>query len=198
MKAAIFFILTTIFSFQIHAKTLVVLGDSLTEGIGVAKDQAFPALLEKQIQSKGKSWKVINAGISGATSASGISRMKWHLKQKPDIVILALGANDGLRGFQITETEKNLSTVIEMCQREKITVVLAGMQMPPNYGKEYAEKFKGLFPRLERKFKIHRIPFLLDKVAADPSLNQADGIHPNEKGHQVISETVFNSIQDLL
>ncbi|GIL17580.1 MAG: arylesterase [Oligoflexia bacterium] len=198
MKAAIFFIFMTILVTQLQAKTLLILGDSLTEGIGVAKDQAYPALLEKKIRTSGKNWKVINAGISGATSASGISRMKWHMKQKPDLVILALGANDGLRGFAISETEKNLSTVIEMGQKEKIQMVLAGMLMPPNYGKEYSEKFKNLFPKLAKKYKVRLIPFLLDQVASDPSLNQADGIHPNEKGHQVVAETVYKNIQDLL
>lgn len=193
-------VLTLLFSISVSAasKKLLVLGDSLTEGYGIAKSSAFPALLEKKIKASGKDWSVINAGVSGATSASGPSRLKWQLKAKPDMMILALGANDGLRGLPLESTEKNLAQTIEMAQKEKITVVIAGMMLPPNYGAEYRKKFENLYNRLAEKYKTKKIPFLLEGVAAKPELNLDDGIHPNEKGHEIVAETVFQSIKELL
>lgn len=199
MKTLLFCVLF-LFSFSLSAaqKKLLVLGDSLTEGYGIAKAAAFPALLQKKIQASGKDWVVINAGVSGATSASGPSRLKWQLKSKPDMMILALGANDGLRGLPIESTEKNLSQTIEMAQKEKITVVIAGMMLPPNYGADYRKKFEGIYNRLAEKYKTRKIPFLLEGVAAKPELNLDDGIHPNEKGHEIIAEQVFKAIKELL
>ncbi|MFN7729773.1 MAG: arylesterase [Bdellovibrio sp.] len=179
-------------------KKLVILGDSLTEGYGVSRDAAFPALLEKKIKADKKDWVVINAGISGSTSASAVSRLKWQLKSKPDLFVIALGANDGLRGLKPEDLEKNLSQAVEAIQKEKIPVVLAGMQMPPNYTKEYAASFAAVFPRVAKKYGLKTVPFLLEKVAGVTSLNQADGIHPNEKGHAIMAETVYNSIKGLL
>ena len=177
---------------------LVVLGDSLTEGYGVARSSAFPAILEKNIKSAGKDWTVINAGISGATTASGPSRMRWQLKSKPKMIILALGANDGLRGLNLASTEKNLSDTIEIAQKEKIEIVLAGMMLPPNYGAQYTKDFQAIYNKLAVKYKIRKIPFLLEGVAGNPKLNLADGIHPNEKGHEIIADHVYKAIQDLL
>jgi acyl-CoA thioesterase-1 len=197
----LFLFLALIFSSfsSAYAKKLVVLGDSLTEGYGVAKDQAYPALLEKKIIASGnKNWTVTNAGVSGSTSASGVGRIKWLIKSKPDLMIIALGANDGLRGLKVEETEKNLAQTIEFAQKEKISLVLAGLFMPPNYGKEYTEKFKKMYVSLSQKYKIPLIPFVLDKVAGDPKLNLADGIHPNEAGHKIIAETVYQEIKGLL
>lgn len=200
MKKHIFFLLLFLPSllFAAETKKLVILGDSLTEGLGVAKSAAFPDLLEKKIKASGKDWTVINAGISGATSASGMSRLKWQLKSKPDLVILALGANDGLRGVDVKSTEKNLSDTIELAQKEKIKVILAGMLLPPNYGAQYSKDFKAIYEHLAKKYSLQKIPFLLEGVAGDPKLNQADGIHPNEKGHKVIAENVFKAIKGLL
>lgn len=180
------------------AKTLVVIGDSLTEGYGVARENSFVALLEKKISAAGKNWKIINAGVSGATSASGPSRIKWQLKAKPDLVILALGANDALRGLKAEQTEKNLADTIELAQKEKVSLVLAGMMAPPNYGKEYGAQFAGVFDRLEKKYKIPRIPFLLKDVAGEAKLNQADGIHPNEKGHEIMAKNIYEAIEGML
>lgn len=180
------------------SKRLLILGDSLTDGYGVAKTSAYPAVLEKKIQSSGKKWTVINAGISGSTSASAPSRLKWQLKNKPDLMILALGANDGLRGFDPKATEKNLAETIEMAQKEKVPVILAGMMMPQNYGAKYQKQFEQIYVDLASRYKLRRIPFLLDGVALDPKLNLADGIHPNEKGHEIIAEKVFSQIKDLL
>jgi len=177
---------------------LVVLGDSLTEGYGVARSAAFPALLEKKIKDSGKPWTVVNAGISGATTASGPSRMRWQLKSNPQLIILALGANDGLRGVNLESTEKNLAQTIEIAQKEKIKIVLAGMMLPPNYGVQYGKNFQALYNRLAKKYQLQKIPFLLDGVAGNPKLNLADGIHPNEKGHEIIADHVYKAIKDLL
>lgn len=177
---------------------LVILGDSLTEGLGVAKENTFSSLLEKKIKASGKSWEVINSGISGATSASGPSRMKWNLKAKPQMVIIALGANDGLRGLPIESTEKNLEATIQIAQKEKITVIIAGMLLPPNYGAKYSEQFKNLYEKIAKKYSLKKIPFLLEGVAGNSAMNQDDGIHPNEKGHEKIAETVYQSIKGLL
>ncbi len=177
---------------------LVVLGDSLTEGLGVARSLAFPALLEKKIQADGKQWTVVNAGISGATTASGPSRMRWQLKSKPQMIILALGANDGLRGINLQSTEKNLSETIEIAKKDKIQVILAGMMLPPNYGAQYTKDFQAIYKRLAKKYQLKKIPFLLEGVAGNPKLNLADGIHPNEKGHEIIATHVYAAIKDLL
>jgi len=177
---------------------LVVLGDSLTEGYGVARSAAFPALLGTKIKDSGKPWTVVNAGISGATTASGPSRMRWQLKSKPQLIILALGANDGLRGVNLESTEKNLAQTIEIAQKEKIKIVLAGMMLPPNYGAQYGKNFQALYNRLAKKYQLQKIPFLLDGVAGNPKLNLADGIHPNEKGHEIIADHVYKAIKDLL
>ncbi len=184
---------------------ILILGDSLTEGLGVAKESAYPALLETklntELQRPNHKWKVINSGVSGSTSSSVTSRLKWVLSSKsgrPDWIILALGANDGLRGFDHKESEKNLSSAIEKVQAEKIKVILVGMAMPPNYGKKYTEEYRNIFPLLAKKFKIPLVPFLLEGVAGKPELNQADGMHPNEKGHRIICDHMFKSIKGLL
>lgn len=179
-------------------KSLVIIGDSLTEGYGVSREKAFPALLETKLNESGQKWKVVNAGISGSTSASGMSRLKWQLKSKPDFILIALGANDGLRGTTPESTKKNLSDMIAASQKEKITVILAGMQMPPNYGKSFTQKFAQIFPDLAAQYKVHLIPFLLEKVAGDPTMNLSDGIHPNEKGHQIIADTFYKSLSGVL
>ncbi len=181
------------------AQTLiVVLGDSLTEGFGVAKDEAYPHLLEKELQRKGYSVKVINAGISGSTSASAPSRLRWYIKAHPEIVILALGGNDGLRGLSVKHMKKNLSKAIELAQSERILILLAGMQIPQNYGAEYTESFRNVFHELARQYQLQMIPFLLKEVGGVPSLNQDDGIHPNPEGHQVIFRTVLEYLEPLL
>jgi acyl-CoA thioesterase-1 len=187
------------FSGFAFAQTLiVVLGDSLTEGFGVAKEEAYPHLLEKELQRKGHSVKVINAGISGSTSASGPSRLRWYIKTHPDIVILALGGNDGLRGLTVKHMKKNLSKAIELAQAEKILILLAGMQIPQNYGTEYTESFRNAFHELAKQYQLQMIPFLLKEVGGVSSLNQADGIHPNPEGHQIIVQTVMEYLEPLL
>lgn len=181
------------FSAEQAIKKLVFIGDSLTEGYGVAKENAFPALIEKKLA--GKNWKVINAGMSGSTSASAFPSMQWQLKAKPDLIVLALGANDALRALKVEETEKNLAVALELAQKEKVPVILAGMLAPPNYGKDYGNHFRQIFKDLSKKYKTTLIPFLLVNVAGKKELNQSDGIHPNEKGHAIVADTVWKAVQ---
>nr|BFD58193.1 hypothetical protein CKG001_03000 [Bdellovibrio sp. CKG001]BFD61623.1 hypothetical protein BdHM001_03040 [Bdellovibrio sp. HM001]BFD65424.1 hypothetical protein HAGR004_04460 [Bdellovibrio sp. HAGR004] len=199
MRPFLFLLILTFSSFSFAQKKLVVLGDSLTEGYGVAKEAAFPAVLEKKLHEAGKKeWTVINAGVSGSTTASGISRMKWVFKSKPDAVILALGANDGLRGLKIADSEKHLAQAIEYAQGQKVKVILGGLYMPPNYGKAYTDQFKKMYETLAKKYKVTFIPFILDKVAGNPKYNLADGIHPNEEGHKIIADNVFTALKGAL
>ncbi len=178
---------------------ILVLGDSLTEGFGVEKDSAFPAVLQKRLRESGYAGvQVTNAGIGGSTSASGVSRLKWHLKNKPQIMIVALGANDGLRGLKIPESKSNISKVIDDAQSHSIQVVLAGMRLPPNYGKQYVTDFEKMYRDLAKKEGIPLIPFLLEGVAGHPEMNIEDGIHPNEKGHLKIAENVEKYLKPLL
>ncbi len=176
---------------------ILIVGDSLTAGYGVSKGDAFPAQLEQLIQKKHpeKKYQVINAGSSGSTSASAVSRLRWHLKKKPKILVLALGANDGLRGTPLESTKANLATAIDLAQQNQIKVFLAGMKLPMNYGKKYRQDFENVFKDLVREKKAASIPFLLKGVGADPNLNLSDGIHPNEKGHKIVADTVYQAIK---
>ena len=176
-------------------QTIVALGDSLTEGYGIAMEKAYPALLEKKLKAARKDVKVINAGSSGSTSASAESRLLWQLKSKPDILILALGANDGLRGLPPKSTYENLAKAIELAQKNKLKVILTGMMMPQNYGDDYRKKYSATFTDLAQKYKVTIMPFLLEGVAMKKELNLADGIHPNEKGHEVIAERLLPIVQ---
>ncbi|MEK6628439.1 MAG: arylesterase [Bdellovibrionota bacterium] len=171
------------------------MGDSLTEGYGVAQEAAFPQLIQAKFKEKAKDknqWEIKASGSSGSTSASTLSRLKWISKDKPDVVFILMGSNDGLRGLKIEETEKNLDAALTWAQKEKIKIILGQLHVPPNYGKEYAKKFSEIFPRLAKKHKISLAPFLLDKVGGVPNLNQPDGIHPNEKGHQIVADNIYN------
>lgn len=187
------------FSLNLWAKEKIVfIGDSLTAGYGVEKEYAYPALVQKKIDELGLNWEVINGGISGSTTASGMSRMKWFIKTQMKIVVLALGANDGLRGIKVEESEKNLAQTIEFAQQNKIKVILAGVQIPPNYGKEYTENFKNIYPKLAQKYNVPLIPFIIEGVAGKREFNISDGIHPNREGHKIVSETVFKYIKEYL
>lgn len=179
-------------------KKLVVLGDSITEGYGVAKSAAFPTLLEAKLKAAKKDYVVINSGVSGATTASGPSRIKWVLKSNPDVILLILGANDGLRGLKIEESEKRLSETVEMGKKAGVKIILGGLYMPPNYGKEYTERFKKMYSKVAKDHKVTLIPFILEKVAGDPKYNLPDGIHPNEEGHKIVADNIFNAIKDEL
>lgn len=180
------------------AKKLVIIGDSVTEGYGVSRDAAYPSLLQKKLEKAGKNWRVINSGISGSTSASSLSRITWHMKQKPDLIILALGGNDGLRGNDVKTMEANLTAGIEFAKKSGVKIILAGIRMPPNYGATYTSEFDGAFARVAGKTGVPLIPFILDKVGGDQKLNLEDGIHPNEKGHAIIADTVFKAVEKFL
>ncbi|MCW9039822.1 MAG: arylesterase, partial [Rhodospirillales bacterium] len=161
---------------------IVAFGDSLTSGLGLSRADAFPARLEAALRAKGHMVTVINAGVSGDTTAGGLSRLEWMLAERPDMVIVALGANDGLRGIDPAGTEANLDAIVTRIKRDGTVVLLAGMLAPPNLGREYGAAFNGLFPGLAKKHGVVFYPFFLEGVAAQPSLNQEDGIHPNEAG----------------
>lgn len=192
---AIFFIATP----ALWAETkILVLGDSLTAGYGVQPRQAYPYLLEQKLQKKLKGIRVINAGVSGSTSASALGRVKWFLRSKPDIMILALGGNDGLRGLSSESMRENLSKAIRLAKKNSIFVILAGMQIPPNYGPKYTRQFEQVFPELSKKYSIPLIPFLLEGVAGDSNLNLPDGIHPNAKGHVIIARMLEKFLQPFL
>lgn len=197
MKNFIVALLLLLFSVPAVSKTLVIIGDSLTEGYGVSKEAAFPALLEKKIQAINPEWKIVNSGVSGSTSASAVSRVKWVLKSKPDMVMLALGANDGLRGVRVPTTEKNLDDALKLLTENTIPVILGGMYVPPNYGKKYQDDFKKMFLDLSKKHKVTFVPFILDKVAGKKHLNLSDGVHPNEEGYKIMAEEIFKQIKGL-
>jgi acyl-CoA thioesterase I len=181
-----------------HERVIVAFGDSLTAGLGVTADEAYPAVLERKIHAAGLTYRVINAGVSGETTAGGLRRVPWILQNRPEVVILELGANDGLRGLSIVETKKNLADIIDALQKEHIRVVLAGMRMPPNYGKEYTEAFEKIFPELAGRYRLTLIPFFLEGVAGQSGLNQPDGIHPTAQGYQKIVDNFWPKLEPLL
>ncbi len=171
--------------------TIVAMGDSLTEGLGVDESEAWPALLEEQLQENGYIFRVVNAGVSGETSSGALSRVEWTLTLDPDIVILETGANDGLRGIDPEVTRQNLFEIIEILQENKIVVILAGMEMVRNMGDDYTGAFAEIYPEVARETGVILIPFFLKGVASDPQYNQSDGIHPNAEGHRLIARTVY-------
>lgn len=181
-------------------KTIVFFGNSLTAGYGLDPAQAFPALIQKKIDSLNLSYKVINAGVSGETSSGGNSRVDWILEQPVDVFVLELGANDGLRGIPITETKTNLQSIINKVKAKypQAKIVIAGMQMPPNMGQQYTSDFRGIFGELARKNNSSLIPFILEGVGGEAGLNQGDGIHPTTEGHQLVAENVWQELQPLL
>lgn len=178
---------------------IVVLGDSLTAGYGLLEMQAFPALLQGKLNVDGYQWEVVNAGLSGDTSAAGLQRVDWALGQGDvRILILELGANDGLRGLPVSEMKKNLAAIIERVQEQRIAVLLTGMEAPPNFGPEYTVSFRQVYRDLARQYHVKLLPFLLDKVAGEPSLNQGDGIHPNVDGAKIVADTVWNVLRPMV
>jgi acyl-CoA thioesterase-1 len=177
---------------------LVILGDSLSEGFGVAKEKSYPFLLQEKLKSAGKKWEIVNSSVSGSTSASAPSRIQWVLKSKPDAILIALGANDGLRGIKTSVTKENLEKAINAAKAAKVRVLLAGMEMPVNYGEEYRGGFRKTFASLAKEEKVPLLPFLLEGVGGKHELNQEDGIHPNEAGHRIVAEHVFQFLKGQL
>ena len=191
---------STFFSFNDQNKTIIFFGDSITAGYGLSKEQAFPALVENKLKSKEHKYQVINAGLSGETSAGGLSRIDWILRQPVDIFVLELGANDGLRGLPPADTKKNLQGIIDKVRAKNpdVKIVIAGMMVPPNLGPDYSREFKAIYPELAKKNDALLIPFLLEGVAGDRELNLADGIHPNVKGHEIVAKNVYQALEELL
>jgi acyl-CoA thioesterase-1 len=178
---------------------VVVLGDSLSAGLGLLENQAYPALLQRKMNADGYKWEVVNAGVSGDTSAAGLQRLDWALEQgQVKILIIELGANDGLRGLPVEEMKKNLAAIIERAQARRIAVLLAGMEAPPNFGPEYTVSFRQVFRDLAKQYKLAFVPFLLDKVAGVPALNQGDGIHPNVEGARIVADTVWSALHPMI
>lgn len=181
-------------------RTVLFFGNSLAAGYGVEPAQAFPALIGQKIDSAGLNYAVINAGLSGETTAGGKSRIGWVLRQPVAVFVLELGGNDGLRGLPLAATRQNLQAIMDTVRRKspQAVIVLAGMQIPPNLGTDYTREFRELFKQLADKNKAILIPFLLENVGGIPKLNQADGIHPNPAGHKIVAETVWNIIRPIL
>jgi acyl-CoA thioesterase-1 len=181
-------------------KSILFFGDSLTAGYGLSTEEAFPALIEKELNSNSKKVIITNAGLSGETSAGGLARIDWVLRQPVAIFVLELGANDGLRGLPLDQTRKNLQAIINKVKAKNpnVSIVLAGMMVPPNMGKNYSDEFKNIYPDLAKKNNATLIPFLLAGVGGDEKLNQADGIHPNAAGHQIVAKNVSNVLKKLI
>jgi acyl-CoA thioesterase-1 len=181
-------------------KNILFFGNSLTAGMGLEVEEAFPALIQKKLDTLSAGYNVINAGLSGETTASGKNRLSWVLKQKVDIFILDLGANDGLRGIPLNETRNNLQEMIDMVRSHNpdVKILLAGMQIPPNMGQDYTNEFKMIFPDLAEKNNVDLIPFLLRDVAGIPDLNQQDGIHPTAEGQYIVAENVWEVLKTVL
>lgn len=181
-------------------KTIVFFGDSLTAGYGLSTEQAFPALIENELKDNGHNIRVINAGLSGETTAGGLSRISWILKQPVDYFVLELGANDALRGLPLKQTRENLQGIIDKVKAQSPTakIIVAGMMAPPNLGDEYVKQFRAIFPTVAKNNDALLIPFLLEGVAGDESLNLADGIHPNAKGHRIVAKHVIGFINQVL
>jgi acyl-CoA thioesterase-1 len=181
-------------------KTIIFFGNSLTAGMGLETDDAFPSLIQNKLDSLEFSYQVINAGLSGDTSAAGKNRVNWVLNQAVDIFVLELGANDGLRGIPLSETRNNLQAIIDIVREKNpnVEIILAGMQIPPNMGKDYTNEFKQMFPELAANNNLKLIPFLLKDVAGIPELNQNDGIHPTAEGHKILAQNTWVVLKDIL
>ena len=181
-------------------KVILFLGNSLTAGYGVDPSQAFPALIQQKIDSRGWNFRVINAGQSGDTSAGGLSRLEWLLRTPIDVLVLELGANDGLRGLPVDVTRQNLQAIIDQTKQKypRVKVVVAGMRVPPNLGREYAERFRSIFPDLAKRNRAELIPFLLDGVGGAPELNFPDGIHPTARGYDLVANNVWKVLAPVL
>ena len=177
---------------------VLAFGDSLTAGLGVSPAEAYPALLEARLRKEGYAYRVVNAGVSGDTTAGGLRRVDWALRLKPAIVIVELGANDALRGQDLSGVRGNLDTIVERFQASGARVLVAGMRVPTNYGERYGAAFEGLFAEVATKRKAALMPFFLDGVAADARLNQADGIHPTAAGYRIIADRLFPYLRPLL
>lgn len=182
------------------AKTILFFGTSLTAGLGLDLSEAYPALIQQKIDSLGYDYQIVNSGLSGDTSASALNRIGWVLTPETDILVLEMGANDGLRGIPLDETKRNLQSIIDRAreQNPNVEILLAGMQMPPNMGPDYTSRFKNLFPDLARENQLSLVPFLLEGVGGVAELNQPDGIHPTAEGQQILAQNTWAVLKTLL
>ena len=199
--STLFLVLVSFLSlWQSDQVTIIFYGDSLTAGYGLAPENAFPALVGKRLNEGSEKYRVVNAGVSGETSSGGLTRIDWVLNQKVDVFVLELGANDGLRGIPTTETSSNLQAIINKVKTKypDCKIVLAGMMVPPNMGRDYADRFQEIYPYLAQENQATLIPFLLDGVAGDPELNLPDGIHPNIEGHKIVARNVIRVLREVL
>lgn len=182
-------------------KTILCFGDSITAGYGLDDiNEAYPALLQKKIDSLGLNYTVINSGLSGETTAGGKSRINWILNQDIAIFILELGGNDGLRGIPLSETRSNLQSIIDAVHEKsaKTTIILAGMELPPNMGQDYTSEFRTIYAELAKQNQLEFIPFILKDVGGIRDLNQSDGIHPRAEGHKIVANTVWQTLKPLI
>lgn len=191
---------TTETTSETKREVILFFGTSLTAGLGVDLEEAYPAIIQQKIDSLQLPYEVINAGLSGETTASGKSRLNWVLNQEVAIFVLELGANDGLRGVNLTETKKNLQEIIDQVKSKnnETIIILAGMEMPPNLGPEYTTEFRNLFPELANENELILLPFLLENVGGIPKLNQQDGIHPTAEGQKIMAQTVWKILKPLI
>src|SRR5262245_25884320 len=177
---------------------IVILGDSLTAGLGLPVTQSYPALLQERLKAEGSDYQVVNAGVSGDTSAGGLSRLDWALEGDVRVLIVALGGNDGLRGLPPEQLKENLAQIISRAQKRGIKVILAGMEAPPNYGREYIVGFHQVYAALAKEHHVALVPFLLDGVAGHDALNQRDGIHPSAEGAQIVADNVWKVLKPVI
>jgi acyl-CoA thioesterase I len=181
---------------QSSVPRIIFLGDSLTAGLGLDVTDSYPSLIQGRLKQRGYEFEVVNAGVSGDTSAGGLRRLAWAMADgDPKILVVALGGNDGLRGLAPEELEANLAAIIEQGQKRSMTVILAGMEAPPNFGADYTARFRAVYPSLAKRYAIALIPFLLEGVAGNPALNQSDGIHPNPRGAAIVADLVWNALE---
>jgi acyl-CoA thioesterase-1 len=177
---------------------IVVLGDSLTAGLGIAQEEAYPALLQQRLEQEHLNFEVVNAGVSGDTSAGGLSRLDWALDGNVKVLVVALGGNDALRALAPEELRRNLAAIVERAQARGIKVLLCGMEAPPNFGRDYAVAFHHVYPEVAKQYNVALVPFLLDKVAGIESLNQRDGIHPTAQGARIVADNVWAVLRPML
>ncbi len=180
------------------APRIVFLGDSLTAGYGLAKDESVPSLIQERLKDAGYPYEVVNAGVSGDTSAGGLNRLEWSLAGDVRVLVIELGANDGLRGLPVAGLKQNLTEIITRAQARNIKVILTGMEAPPNFGPAYTSEFRDVYRQLAKEHKLVFVPFYLDGVAGIPNLNIADGIHPNAEGSRIVEKTVWAALEPLL
>ena len=199
-QSLVFALLFSVPMLAAETKTVLVLGDSIAAGYGLDPEEAFPALLQEKVDKSGLPYKVVNAGLSGDTTAGGLRRIRWLLRQKVDVLLLELGGNDGLRGIDPDETRKNLRGIIAKVKEKNpnALIVIAGMQMPENMGKDYTTRFRDVFPTVAREHNATLIPFFLEGVGGKADLNQADRIHPTAEGHRIIAATIWKVLQPVL